>query len=85
MATVLYVAPSTVRFYIEPWAISQWRSVNSVTVGSERAASVSRVQRAFDEYGDEDIPGGKYGIGYLSIAAKFRALRPDPVNYWHAL
>lgn len=84
LITIGALTPSTVRFYIEPWAISQWRAVNSVTVGSERAASVSRVQRAFDEYGDEDIPGGKYGIGYLSIAAKFRSLRPDPVNYWHA-
>lgn len=78
------VAASTVRFYVEPWLITQWRAVNSVPVGTERATAVSRVQHAFDEYGDEDPPGRKYGIGYLSIVAKFRALRPDPVNYWHA-
>ena len=76
--------PGTLRLYVEPWLITQFRAVNSVAIGAERTATVSRVQRAFDEYGDADRPGSKYGIGYLSVGGTFRSLRPDPVNYWHA-
>lgn len=80
------LAPNTLRLYVEPWLINEFRAAHpGVSVGAERTsvAGVARVRDAFDEYGDVDPAGGKHGIGYLSIAAKFTSLRPDPVNYWH--
>lgn len=78
------VIPPNLRLYIEPWVLPKFRTAHpSVTVGTERCSSVARVQRAFDEYGDVDHLGGRYGIGYLSVGNIFRDRRADPANYWH--
>lgn len=72
------------RLYVEPWLVSAFRTANpGVNVGPERASGVAAVRRAFDEYEIADKPAGKWGIGYLSVAAKFEALRQDPACWYH--
>lgn len=74
---------ANLRLYLEPWREAEFRAAHpTVKLITERATAVDRVRDAFDEYGDTDPKGRKYGIGHLSVGY-WDDLRGDPKNLYH--
>lgn len=75
---------NTVRLYVEPWAVAAFQAAHpTVALSTDTTAAPVRVTAACDEYQDVDHPGGKYGIGYLSVGPHFTNLRANPISRYH--
>jgi len=75
---------TNLRLYVEPWMLAAFKAANpGVAVSAERPTNLAAVRSALDDYKEADHPGGRWGIGYLSVPAAFDTLYADPVSYYH--